>query len=655
MENRERIHKKFQTPTLQDEGGKEEKVDLISDLIKFVAELNDKRYEGDTILTTFKRVMSSTFIDRYEYDKAMDNAFTKHSFDPFQRTLDRINSTVDTLDVKMNKIEVLFDDLQKDVRNLQFEVTRKSEKTELKELKDHVAKLPRVEEIKTIRARLSKTASLEDFYDVKSRITVVNEKMDSFMTKEYLNKTFFNLKKDLDIKILQFISKKDVLEIIDRMTLKLKNHMKIMDAEVKKIPNLFHNIENLKGHLRNTVLSKDFMEEKLKIDEFVEETKTNCLLRPHLDSHKAEIHTFVQKCNDTLIGYQKDNEQAKKILRGFDEVLLEKASKFSINDLQSKLQQLANKEEMNDLKQYFNFKFEETRVIIDKLKDIVDENQNDVVGIIGKETESIQKDLKDKIKEYLLSKTISPEEVRTLLVNKADKNEIVEVKTLKADKAEIENGEEKYKLFSKQLQHLAVLVIELAKIANLDLDMNSPLLGNAKYLLKQSCKVFEWIKCYPHFSIKDQNFLDKGTYDPSETFAPIATNRTQKSIGNSPKGNDRLSTFRSGSEQRYEDRNLFGMVDHPVIKAKRQMVRRQKRKNSKEFLNLSQLKLNLGQTVCSKRSESVNSRKIPSINIKEPTKKFNLKKLSESAGESQQEILKSFSHLKRSLKNELGI
>ena len=47
---------------------KEQKVDLINDVVSFVAELNEIRYSGDTLLQTLSRMLSKTFIDKYEYD-----------------------------------------------------------------------------------------------------------------------------------------------------------------------------------------------------------------------------------------------------------------------------------------------------------------------------------------------------------------------------------------------------------------------------------------------------------------------------------------------------------------------------------------------------------------------------------------------------------
>jgi len=74
--------------------GKSSKVDLISDVVKFVSELNEQRYQGDTILTTLTRVLGRTFIDKYEYDSTMRDVVTTEIMNPFELTLDRINLSI---------------------------------------------------------------------------------------------------------------------------------------------------------------------------------------------------------------------------------------------------------------------------------------------------------------------------------------------------------------------------------------------------------------------------------------------------------------------------------------------------------------------------------------------------------------------------------
>ncbi|CAI2385156.1 unnamed protein product [Moneuplotes crassus] len=651
---------RLQTSPAKLEGHKQEKVDLISDVVKFVAELNESRYEGDTILITLQRLLSSSFVEKSEYAKEMDRVLKRQDLDLLHRNFDRLNTTVDKIDIKVNKLESFIDDIQKDVRNLQFEVNRKSDKTEFKILKETMKSLPREDEIKMIRSKLLKTASLDDLYDVKSRMSIVNEKMEEFMTKKFFSKGMHNVKKDLDVKISQFISKRDAIKIVDKKSHKLLDKLQDIDIEIRKIPQAFQSIDGMKSHLKNTVLKRDFADEKKKVDEFISEMRSKCLLKPHLESHKSEIQSFVQTCYEKLQEYTKDNKQAKMILRNFDEVLIEKASKFSIEELQLKIKELANTEQVNELKQYFNFKLQDTNIVIDKLREHVNENKNDVLGIISRETESIQKHLKEKIKEYLLSKTISPEEVQMMLSNKVDKNEIVEVKENKADKSQIQNGEEKHKLFAKQMQHLSVLIIELAKIASLDLDPNSPLLSNAKYLLQQSHKVFDWIKCFSKKSAPEPNLLDikRNTEDGSLIkVRSIITKKMLKSTQNSPRKDELFHSFRSNSSRRCLHKEgevqLFkDMADHPIVKAKKKMVYRSKRKESKDFLNLSKFKVSMTQNLFSQRSESVNLRKRPYVNIKSESKRFRSKKLDNT---DEEDFLNSFSNLKRSLKNELGI
>lgn len=140
------------------------------------------------------------------------------------------------------------------------------------------------------------------------------------------------------------------------------------------------------------------------------------------------------------------------------------------------------------------FKIQDSKVSLQNLRKSVDQNKEEVTKIIEKETDQIHQELKEKIKEFLLLKTISPEDVMALLANKADKCEIVEINTHKADKKEILSSEQKSQVMTKQMQHLSMILVEIIKILNTDLDPNNPELGNSKFLQQQALKVFEWIK-----------------------------------------------------------------------------------------------------------------------------------------------------------------
>ena len=94
--------------TPKDPSSKEGKVDLISDVVKFVAELNEKRYHGDTILKTLMRVMNTMFIDKYEFDMTIKSMASTDTIHAVETTLDRLNFSMDRFDVKMNQFEVSY-------------------------------------------------------------------------------------------------------------------------------------------------------------------------------------------------------------------------------------------------------------------------------------------------------------------------------------------------------------------------------------------------------------------------------------------------------------------------------------------------------------------------------------------------------------------
>ena len=71
------------------------------------------RRSGDTILQTLTRVLSATFIEKYEYDMKTRDMVTRDILNPIENSFHRIDSTVDSHDIKINRFEEIIIELQK--------------------------------------------------------------------------------------------------------------------------------------------------------------------------------------------------------------------------------------------------------------------------------------------------------------------------------------------------------------------------------------------------------------------------------------------------------------------------------------------------------------------------------------------------------------
>ena len=259
-----------------------------------------------------------------------------------------------------------------------------------------------------------------------------------------------------------------------------------------------------------------------------------------------------------------------------------------------------------------NYKHIETKNLIEDIEENIRINQSNVSDMINKSTNFIQEDLKERIKEFLQAKTISPDEVKNLIANKADKCEIIDLDQIKANRTEITDGDEKHTLAKNQLQHLSVLIMEIIQLHNSDLEAESPLLPNSKYLLKQSLKIYDWIKGKEQGNDSEFMFSPKFNEKLMETddssllkVRPITTKR--KSYNNSDTEEEIFKTYRSTSNRRPKMNNkliesLRGNHEHPMIRAKAHMVYKSKPKISENLLNKNKIHINMSTSTYGERS-----------------------------------------------------
>ena len=106
------------------------------------------------------------------------------------------------------------------------------------------------------------------------------------------------------------------------------------------------------------------------------------------------IKPLVRIWEDTLAGYRQDNEDAKQILRRFDEVLLEKASKFSVEQLEKSLKNYSEKYELVDVTKLINLKHSEAEKMIQRVHEISEKNFNDIRNNFSMNFTEIEKTLK---------------------------------------------------------------------------------------------------------------------------------------------------------------------------------------------------------------------------------------------------------------------
>lgn len=100
------------------------------------------------------------------------------------------------------------------------------------------------------------------------------------------------------------------------------------------------------------------------------------------------------------------------------------------------------------------------------------------------------------------------DEIRSLLMWKADKVDVVNLEKVKAEKIDLKLTDNMNELHQKQMQHMIIIMIEIIKSSWKLWDKSSQTNSNLKYLFRQALTVYSWMK----------GRVKKGTIDSS--FSP---------------------------------------------------------------------------------------------------------------------------------------
>ena len=173
------------------------------------------RYQGDSLLKTLIRVIGSTYIDKYEYDIAMRNIPSKDHLESIERNMDRINTTVDHLDISINKFEGMVADLDKDLNIMNDKLINKVDMFELARLEEKFNSYATVEKVQKIDNRFVKYARNEFVYELKHKIEEMNENIKLLAPSTFVQEQIESISKEIYTELTQYSTKNNVNELFD--------------------------------------------------------------------------------------------------------------------------------------------------------------------------------------------------------------------------------------------------------------------------------------------------------------------------------------------------------------------------------------------------------------------------------------------------------
>ena len=210
-----------------------------------MSELNDRRFQGDTILKTLTRVLSFNFVEKNEYDITLRSLVTRDYYDSTERTIDRINSAVDGLDSRISKIEESVENITNGIKDINEAMKAKVGTTEFAKIESKFNSYATLDKLQQIDGKFVKYCKNEYVFELKNRINNMQEYVSQLATVKLLNEKIEKSNQQIYEELENFISIKNVNELFRISNDRLEEIKYDIKNQLKQIMSIQ---ENLKAH-----------------------------------------------------------------------------------------------------------------------------------------------------------------------------------------------------------------------------------------------------------------------------------------------------------------------------------------------------------------------------------------------------------------------
>eukprot|EP00347_Sterkiella_histriomuscorum_P015229 403357819 len=204
----------------------------------------------------------------------------------------------------------------------------------------------------------------------------------------------------------------------------------------------------------------------------------------------------VSRFEDSLLDLSKEAAKTQEIVRRFDEVMSDKASKQNFREIQLKLEKYVLTETLLDYKSDLNVKF--LRFLEKQAK--LEENLDVLGSNISKDIYAAVK----KISQQIIQKPgsysnpnqiqITDQEFKNTLDSKANKADLIEIQNQKSNKSDFENIVRWIEALHKFIKNLSVMQIETSKLLmSVPQETEQQKLNKVEFVINQSQIISNWI------------------------------------------------------------------------------------------------------------------------------------------------------------------
>ena len=305
-------------------------------------------------------------------------------------------------------------------------------------------------------------------------------------TQGQLNK----LRADIDDMISKLTTSDDFEYSMKQYKNSLNKAVRKMNDEVKPIKQFESRIKEFSNQLNRYCTITD-INERIKA---IWKNFDRCCSYDHIIEFKGEVYPRIRQCENLVSDFKIDVLKSQKIMRRFDEVLLEKASKFSINEIYKRFEDYVKIIDFEEFQSGIKHKDYLKQKEFDGLTEKVEENHDYIMGNLEGSISMMVSQVEAKVLKNIKSRSIDQETLNSAMALKADKTTTEKLNENKADKTSVQENMSMINLTLRQLESTVILMTEFLDnhIAKPNKTDNST---SQKYnfLFKQTNTLLKWI------------------------------------------------------------------------------------------------------------------------------------------------------------------
>ncbi|CAI2383280.1 unnamed protein product [Moneuplotes crassus] len=410
------------------------------------------------------------------------------------------------IDTRVGNMENSQSNLQISLEDIQNITNKKVSKGDFEIYQFHASKMNATkEDISKLEKSFKLFVRTDEFGVTQTNIHHIEKSLrDDYLSKTKLSDLLKKLKQEImsEMQESQKGLELKISEEIDRQRSCIKENESNIAAFNQKIYTIYSKIGEVKDKLEEKATKKD-------IEDIYKEMEKYCRFQ-HVKDLEFKVMPKITNFADSISDFQTKLDQTDSIIQRFDEILLTKASKVTLESFRDQLHVFATREQAEA-------NLQRIKKVDDKVKKMIlqtNENLNSVEKEISKTLNNSISTIASKVLKEVQFKAnmqkFTIEELDGMLQGKVGNAEFANALETKANKNDTTTAMNSIEILHKQNQNICGIIMEALKQAadsflNTD-ESEKSLYEKRVQLHKQALRVSKWIDM---FTPNDISILEK--------------------------------------------------------------------------------------------------------------------------------------------------